>query len=405
MHPVYYLAALVAVQIVPRLLQRLPVPAPVWALLLGVGTGLYLPAFRDNPTITQLGTLGVASLFLFAGIEVRVAHLRADARPLTIYVVTRILTMAALAAGIVLLPSLEFQSVALPSFEPRTAVLIALAVLTPSTGFILGSIGNMGLDADEQRAVRLKAIAAEILALACMFIVLGSSSLATLGASTLALLALTVAIAVLFRGAARYLLPYAPGSEFSLVIVAAVVAAYATHALGVHYFIGAFVAGVLVQYVRRDLPAASSQETIHAIELFSSFFMPYFFFNAGLSLPASAMSVEALLLGLALSAIALPLRVLVVTLQRRLTLRERWHEGLRISVPLLPTLIFALVIAEVLRRDFGLPDALYGALVVYALVSTIVPSLVLRTAAARFDPANVAQVDLEPAVPKPGSDT
>jgi hypothetical protein len=34
-----------------------------------------------------------------------------------------------------------------------------------------------------------------------------------------------------------------------------------------------------------------------------------------------------------------------------------------------------------------------------------VPSLVLRTAAARFDPANVAQVDLEPAVPKPGSDT
>jgi Kef-type K+ transport system membrane component KefB len=278
-------------------------------------------------------------------------------------------------------------------------------VLTPSTGFILGSIGNMGLDADEQRAVRLKAIAAEILALACMFIVLGSSSLATLGASTLALLALTVAIAVLFRGAARYLLPYAPGSEFSLVIVAAVVAAYATHALGVHYFIGAFVAGVLVQYVRRDLPAASSQETIHAIELFSSFFMPYFFFNAGLSLPASAMSVEALLLGLALSAIALPLRVLVVTLQRRLTLRERWHEGLRISVPLLPTLIFALVIAEVLRRDFGLPDALYGALVVYALVSTIVPSLVLRTAAARFDPANVAQVDLEPAVPKPGSDT
>jgi len=103
-----------------------------------------------------------------------------------------------------------------------------------------------------------------------------------------------------------------------------------------------------------------------------------------------------------------------VTLQRRLTLRERWHEGVRISVPLLPTLIFALVIAEVLRADFGLPDELYGALVVYAIVSTVVPSLVLRTAAARFDPANVAQVDSEaagpqgksaPAAAEPGSAT
>jgi Kef-type K+ transport system membrane component KefB len=410
MHPAYYLAALVGVQIIPRMLQRFPVPAPVWAVLLGVATGHFVPEFRNDAVLTQLGALGVASLFLFAGIEVRVAHMRADARPLAVYVVTRVLSLAALSAGIVLLPELSAGLSlppplaswipAMPAFDPRSAVLIALAVLTPSTGFILGAIGTMGLDADEQRAVRLKAIAAEILALAVMFVVLGSTTLETLGWSTLALLALAIAIRLLFRGAARFLLPYAPGSEFSLVIVVALVAAYATHALGVHYFIGAFVVGVLVQYVRSDLPAASSWETIHAIELFSSFFMPYFFFNAGLGLPASALSVEALLIGLALSAVALPLRVLMVTLQRRLTLRERWHEGVRISVPLLPTLIFALVIAEVLRADFGLPDELYGALVVYAIVSTVVPSLVLRTAAARFDPANVAQVDSEAAGPQ-----
>jgi Kef-type K+ transport system membrane component KefB len=391
MHPVYYLVALVCVQIVPRMLQRLPVPAPVWALLLGVGTGFIVPDFRGDTVIVQLGVLGVASLFLFAGIEVQVADLRADARVLTIHIATRVVSLAALSCGIVLLPEIAPAAIAAPAFDLRSAVLIALAVLTPSTGFILGSIGAMGLDADEQRSVRLKAIAAEILALAAMFVALGSSSAPTLLGSTIALVALAIAIRVLFHGAARFLVPYAPGSEFSLVIVVALVAAYVTHALGVHYFVGAFVVGVLIQQVRGDLPVATSRETIHAIELFSSFFMPYFFFNAGLSLPTSAMSVEAVLLGLLLSAVALPLRVLVVTLQRRLTLRERWHEGLRISVPLLPTLIFALVIAEVLRTDFGLDDTYYGALVVYALVSTIVPSFVLKTAAGRFDPASLAQ--------------
>jgi len=383
MHPGYYLAALAGVQVLPRMLQRLPVPAPVWALLLGVGTGILLPDFRGDEVIAQLGTLGIASLFVFAGMEVRVEDLRTDARQLAVHVVTRIVTLAALAGGIALLPA----------YESRSAVLIALAVLTPSTGFILGSIGTMGLSAGEQRAVRLKAISAEILALTIMFFVLGSTSMASLYWSTLALVALAIAIPLLFRGAARFLLPYAPGSEFSLVIIVALVAAYATDALGVHYFIGAFLVGVLVQHVRGDLPAATSGETMHAIELFSSFFMPYFFFNAGLGLPESALSIKALLIGLALSAVALPLRVFVVTLQRRLTLRERWREGLRISVPLLPTLIFALVIADILHTEFGLPDALFGGLVVYAMVSTIVPTLLLKTAAARFDPASVAQTE------------
>jgi Kef-type K+ transport system membrane component KefB len=357
------------------------VPAPVWALLLGVGAGIALPEFRGDEVIKQLGTLGVASLFLFAGLEVRTEDLRSDARALTVHVGTRVVTLALLAAGVFLASG----------YEPRAAILVALAVLTPSTGFILGAVKGMGLTDDERRSVRLKAIAAEILALAVLFFVLGSASMQELALSTAGIVGLAVAIPLLFRGAARYVLPHAPGSEFALVIIVALVAAHATDALGVHYFIGAFLVGVLVQRVRGDLPASSSSATMHAIELFSSFFMPYYFFSAGLALPVSALIPEAFLLGVALSAVALPARALIVTLQRKLTLRERWREGLRIAVPLLPTLIFALVIGEILHAQFGLPDVAYGALVVYAIVSTVVPSLVLGTPASRFDPAGAAR--------------
>lgn len=50
---------------------------------------------------------------------------------------------------------------------------------------------------------------------------------------------------------------------------------------------------------------------------------------------------------------------------------------LRVATALMPTLIFTLVIATILRERFQIADALYGALLFYAGISTILPSLVL----------------------------
>jgi hypothetical protein len=50
---------------------------------------------------------------------------------------------------------------------------------------------------------------------------------------------------------------------------------------------------------------------------------------------------------------------------------------MRVSVALAPTLIFTLVIAGILHEVFHIDDALFGGLLVYAAISTILPSFVL----------------------------
>lgn len=45
---------------------------------------------------------------------------------------------------------------------------------------------------------------------------------------------------------------------------------------------------------------------------------------------------------------------------------------------MLPTLVFTLVIAEILVDRFGIEPKRFGALVIYALGTTMIPGLVLR---------------------------
>ena len=58
---------------------------------------------------------------------------------------------------------------------------------------------------------------------------------------------------------------------------------------------------------------------------------------------------------------------------------------MRVAVPLTPTLVFTLVLAEILRDGFGIDEALFGGLVVYAALTTILPAMVLRAPRAAFE--------------------
>jgi hypothetical protein len=84
--------------------------------------------------------------------------------------------------------------------------------------------------------------------------------------------------------------------------------------------------------------------------------------------------------------VVLPLRIGVQWLHRRLVFREDGASSLRVSVTLAPTLVFTMVLAAILRERHGIDDALYGALLVYAAVSTALPSL-LNGRSVDFDPA------------------
>jgi Kef-type K+ transport system membrane component KefB len=89
--------------------------------------------------------------------------------------------------------------------------------------------------------------------------------------------------------------------------------------------------------------------------------------------------------------VVLPLRNGVVWLQRRVMFGESFRSSLRVSLALAPTLIFTLVLAAIMRERFQIPAVLFGALLLYAALTTLLPSLVFRT------PFDVDPVEQEPA--------
>jgi Kef-type K+ transport system membrane component KefB len=370
-----YVVLLFGLFVVPRVLQRWRVPSAISSFMLGIGAGAGLGLFQHDQTLHLLATFGIVGLFLFAGLEVDGADLRRGARVVVQHLVVRSVMLALVAVAL---------STGL-GLDGRQTTLMALALVIPSTGFILDSLGGWGLGLREAYWVKTKAIATELLALAVLFVVMQSSSVGRLAGATLILLVLIAVIPPAFRLFAVSVAPWAPKSEFAFLVMMAVVVAYATRQLGAYYLVGAFVVGVAAQRMRSELPAEASERLLHAVEVFASFFAPFYFFTAGAELPRDVFSLRSLGYGLLITAVIIPFRLAAVLLHRRFALQEPARESLRVAVPMLPTLVFTLVLAGILRERFALDDAYVGALVVYAVLNTTMPGIFMRTPPPQYD--------------------
>ena len=216
-----------------------------------------------------------------------------------------------------------------------------------------------------------------------------------LGALTsLVLVALVAVLPFLFRLFAAGIAPYAPRSEFAFLLMVAVLAAYATRQLGMYYLVGAFVVGVTAQRFRERLPAFASEQMLHAVEFFASFFVPFYFFGAGLELRSGDFRADALLLGLVFLGAALPVRIGAVALHRRLALGEPLAQGARVALPMVPTLVFTLVLAGILRDRYQVSPMVFGGLIVYTLLNTVLPGLQLHVPPPEFEEPHAPQIDV-----------
>ncbi len=366
-YQVIYLAIIFVLLVFPRALQRYRIPAPLTCFALGIATGLFAVEYGNDPTLGLLAVLGISSLFLFAGLEVNIYDLRKGLWPLLSHLLIRSMVLAGCVWG----------GMAYFGYSWQVSGLIALAILTPSTGFILDSLSSLGLDEQERFWVTSKAIASELLALLLLFVILKSDSYASLAISSGILLAIVFGLPLLLILLGRFVIPHAPGSEFSLLVMVGLIAAYLTKQLGVYYLVGAFLAGLAARQLREKMPSLASEENLHAVKLFASFFVPFYFFHGGMHVPEGAFQWEALGLGLLIGVVMIPLRVGSITLQRMAVHGDSAKSGFRVATALTPTLIFTLVIATILHERFGISDTLFGALLVYAAMSTIFPSLVL----------------------------
>jgi Kef-type K+ transport system membrane component KefB len=351
----------------PRALQKYRIPAPLTCFVLGMYTVLGVADYSQDTTLSFLAALGISSLFLFAGLEVDLHELKKGFWPLLQHLFVRCLAIL----GFTLVGVSYFN------FSVQVSGLIALALLTPSTGFILESLANLGLDEQERFWVKSKAIAGELLALLLLFIFLKSSSYTDLGTSSAVLIGIAFGLPILFMFLGRIVIPFAPGSEFSLLIMVGLIAAYLTKEIGVYYLVGAFFTGLAAKQLREKMPTLASDNNLHAVQLFASFFVPFYFFHGGMKVPIGALQWDALWTGLAITAVLLTFRVGAVTIQRVFVKNESVRSSFYVAFALSPTLIFTLVIASILHEKFGISDTLFGGLLVYAAITTIIPSFVL----------------------------
>lgn len=385
-----YLLLVVGLFVLPRVLQRFRLPSAISCVGLGALMGMGFHLFDGDPTVGVMATFGIVALFLFAGLEVVPDDLVKGARVLAWHL---LLQSALIAGG-------AWFAARLFGLAWRPALLFSLAVLTPSTGFILDSLASYGLTAPQRFWVTTKAVASELVALAVLFVTVQSGSAQGLALSAVAMFALIAVLPTVFRAFLARILPHAPRSEFAFLLIVALVCAYATRRLGVYYLVGAFVVGVTAVRLRRQLPALGSERVLIAVELFASFFIPMYFFKAGLHLHREYFTLEALGLGVLLVAAVVPTRVAVVAVMRRLTLGEPSHEGARVGLSLVPTLVFTIVLADIMQQRYQLPDRLYGALLIFTLTNTTLPRLVLRSPPPEFDTPELArEVAPPPAAP------
>jgi Kef-type K+ transport system membrane component KefB len=394
-----YILLLFGLFVLPRFLQRYRIPSAITSLALGAALGMGFGLFVHDPAVELLSTFGIVSLFLFAGLDAEVDELRREARILFEHLLIRLFLLG-IGAWLV---SRVF------ALAPRPAVLVALALLTPSAGFILESLNRLAVSDRERFWIRSKAVASELVALGVLFVTLQSTSAKRLTVSALALLVMIVLLPLLFEAFARRIVPHAPKSEFAFLVILAVACAYATRELGVYYLVGAFVVGMTAQGFRERLPALASEKMLDAVESFASLFVPFYFLHAGLPLRREDFGLDALAVGSAFLLTALPLRVTVTAWHRRVRLDETLAGGVRVGASILPTLVFTLVLAQILRERFAVPSAVFGGLIIYAVVNTMIPGLLLKLPPPEFEephahelpPDEAAAVGYEPATKPP----
>lgn len=364
-----YLLLICALMVVPGILQRIRVPPPLTCFLIGMALILAVPEIhRHDNAVHLLAALGISTLFLYAGLEVDLQTLRRAGGPLSLYLLTRVASIAVVAWIAVHYAGLGWQD----------SILLALALLTSSTGFIIDSLDRFGLDAEERFGVTNSAISGELLALAIMFVVLKAGDPAGFATSALALVATLVALPLAMMALGRWIIPYAASSAFSLLVMLGFAAAFVTERLGVEYLLGAFLAGLVARLLERRVPTLASPDNLHAVKLFASFFLPFYFFARGTKVPADALSVQALMIGVVLTLVLVPLRASAIWTRRRVLGIDDTRGSLRAAAALTPTLIFTLVLATLLRERGAVSDAQFGGLLLYAGLNTLLPSFVLR---------------------------
>jgi Kef-type K+ transport system membrane component KefB len=391
---------LLAARLAGEVAHRLGQPALVGELVAGIALGLlvnhYSGAFPilahvpENEVFTALTDLAIFFLMLLAGVEMHPGELaQASKRAVAVAAGGMVLPLAlGIGLGLVFLPESELkhgQTLFLGTALAITAVPVSVKVLM-DLGKLRSRVGQTIVSA---------AVFDDVLSLVLLAALTAAIKTGSLpGPASLALLAGKILLYFLIAYTiGRYVFPWvgrmlktfhAQEFEFSALLVAALAYALLAEALGMHFIIGAFFAGLF--FIRSTVDKEVYERIREGLNTFThGLFGPIFFASIGLHLDLRA-ATDIPLMVILLIAIAFMGKLAGAGLPALWSGFSR-REALGIGVGMSARGAVELVIADIALRAglFAQPDPpppvvayLFSAVVIMALTTTLVAPLLLR---------------------------
>ncbi len=298
------LVLLIVTRLFGELAERFKQPALLGELVAGICLGMLVHRFdatfpvlaglADNEVFQSLTDLGIFFLMLLGGIELHPAKLIKASKNALVIAVAGMLVPLGL--GVLL------GYIALPQTELKSAQLLFLgtAMAVTAVPVSIKALMDLGkLESQVGQIIVSAAVIDDILSLVLLAVLTSFLSTGTVpDLTTFALIAGKIGIFFIVAGVlGKYVFPrlgtlagkgWADEFEFSMLLIAGLAYALMAEALGMHFIIGAFIAGLFFR--KSTISTKVYEETLDKVQgLTTGFFAPIFFASIGMHLETGAL--------------------------------------------------------------------------------------------------------------------
>jgi Kef-type K+ transport system membrane component KefB len=394
------LVLLVVTRACGELAERLQQPALVGELIAGIVLGVLVAHFSgvfpvladisDDEVFTAITDLGIFFLMLFAGIELQPRKLAESSRSAMLVAAGGF--ALPLAAGFALAwvflpgsPLKVVQALFVGTALAITAVPVAVRILM-DLGKLNSRVGQMIVSAALFDDVMSLVLLAVLLGVIQTGELPGAWEIAGLALNIVLFFGITTGISTLLIPRIAHLIGRAKVAEFELsaLLTGALAYAYLAELLGLHFILGAFIAGLFFTRRTMDEPVYENVKS-KVSGITNGFLAPIFFASIGLHLDLAAVLQIPLFLGL-LIAVAFAGKLIGAGLVAY-ALGESKKDATAVGMAMSGRGAVELIIADIALRGgvFSVPDPppvivanLFSAVVIVAVVTTLVTPIVLR---------------------------
>ncbi|MBE3094334.1 MAG: cation:proton antiporter [Actinobacteria bacterium] len=171
------------------------------------------------------------------------------------------------------------------------------------------------------------------------------------------------------------------GTEFSFIFVVAMISAFITEFVGIHFLVGAFTAGFVAKRFISDnvndenyehFSEHFGQQLMIGFWFFALIFTPFYFYSVGLNIKSSMFAFDTLIFAVLLCIVIVLFRIGIMSFHRIIRMKEKISTAIDINSMLIPALVFTFVITEILLKQFHINDVIYSVLMLYGVFTTII---------------------------------